>query len=49
MIELEMLREYMERHEQCRKELSLWLLEMESKHQTFGRMLDRLREAIVPQ
>jgi hypothetical protein len=48
VIEIEYLRAYKEKHEKCRKELSLWVLEMENKHAAFGKMLDRLREAVAP-
>lgn len=46
--ELDELRAYKERHETCRRDLSLWLLEMENKHAAFGVMLERLRRSLVP-
>lgn len=46
--ELAELRAYKDRHETCRRDLSLWLLEMENKHAAFGMMLERLRSSLVP-
>ena len=46
--ELNELRAYRDTHERCRRDLSLWILEMENQHAAFGVMLERLRLAIAP-